>query len=135
MTIEDQIRDEKLQYDVNGEAAKISANTQELTIKNIIPENIMSDEAKKEIEKTFRKKIMKIEKTIDRENIIYRASENTYRFQNFQTIKTFGRDIYNDKITLKEADQDQRNLLVEIMNFKKKTKPQNPQEKGKKSCS
>ena len=117
MTIEDQIKDEKLQYDINREAAKISglssgkidkyeyltgeeilpsnqqqiidqakltysplgkafekqtktiedqgekqikaiqdnkkqlANTQEVTIKNIIPENILNDEAKKEPEK------------------------------------------------------------------------------------
>ena len=181
MTIEDQIRDEKLQYDINREAAKISAlssgkidkyeyltgeeilssnqqqiieqakftyssmgkafeiqtktikdqakkqveaiqdnkkqlaNTQELTIKNIIPENIMSDEAKKEMEK-----IMKIEKNVDREKLIYRASEYTCSFQNFQTIKTFGRDIYSGKITLKEDDEDQASLLVEIMNFKKK---------------
>ena len=183
MTIEDQIRDEKLQYDVNREAAKISAlssgkidkceyltgeeilpsnqqqiieqakftysplgkafekqtktieeqgqkqrkaiqdnkkqlaNTQEITIKNIIPENIMNNEAKKEMGK-----IVEIEKTVDREKLIYKASEYTYSFQNFQTIKTFGRDIYNDKITLKEADKDQTNLLVEIMNFKKKNK-------------
>ena len=183
MTIEDQIRDEKLQYDVNREAAKISAlssgkidkyeyltgeeilpsnqqqiieqakftysplgkafekqtktieeqgqkqrkaiqdnkkqlaNTQEITIKNIIPENIMNNEAKKEMGK-----IIEIEKTVDREKLIYKASEYTYSFQNFQTIKTFGRDIYNDKITLKEADKDQTNLLVEIMNFKKKNK-------------
>ena len=120
MTIEDQIKDEKLQYNINREAAKISAlssgktdnyeyltgekilpsnqqqiiqqakftysplgkafekqtkaiegqgekqikaiqyykklltNTQELTIKNIIPENILNDEAKKEIEEFFR---------------------------------------------------------------------------------
>ena len=117
MTIEDQIKDEKLQYDINREAAKISglssgkidkyeyltgeeilpsnqqqiidqakftysplgkafekqtktiedqgekqikaiqdnkkqlANTQEVTIKNIIPENILNDEAKKEPDK------------------------------------------------------------------------------------
>ena len=111
MTIENKIRDEKLQYDINREAAKISAlssgkidnitleilpsnqqqiivqakftysplgkafdkqtktikdqgekqikaiqdnkkeltNTQEVTIKKIIPENILNDEAKKEI--------------------------------------------------------------------------------------
>ena len=110
MTIEDQIKDEKLQYDINREAAKISAlssgkidkyeyftgeeilpsnqqqiiqqakfnssslgkaiekqgkkqikaiqdnkkqltNTKEVTMKNIIPENILNDEAKKEIDK------------------------------------------------------------------------------------
>ena len=197
MTIEDQIRDVKLQYDINREATKISAlssgkidkheyltgeetlpsnqqqiieqakfiysplgkafekqtktikdqgekqteaiqdnkkqlvNAQELTIKNIMPENIMSDEAKKEMDKN-----MKIEKTVDREKLFYRSSEYTYSFQNFQTIKTFGRDIFSVKITLEEADEDQASLLVEIMNFKKKTKPQDPEKKiGKKRCS
>ena len=183
MTIEDHIRDEKLQYDINGEAAKVSAlssgkidkyeyltgeeilpsnqqqifkqakftysplgkafqkeaiqdntkqlaNTQELTIKNIIPENIMSDEHKKEMDK-----IVKIEKTVVREKLIYKASEYKYSFQNFQTIKTFGRDIYSGKVTLKKADEDHASLLVEIMNFKKKIKPQDPEKKRKKRCS
>ena len=65
-TIEDQgekqikaIQDNKKQW----------ANTQELTIKNIIPENIMNDEAKKEMDK-----IIEIEKTVDREKLIYKAS-------------------------------------------------------------
>ena len=49
-------------------------------------------------------------------------------FKNFQTIKTFGRDIYNGDITLKQADEDQNNLLIEIINFKNKTKPQDPEE-------
>ena len=84
----------------------------------------MSDDAKKEIDK-----IMEIEKTVDREKLIYRASEYTYSFQSFKTIKTFGRDTYNGKITVKKADEDQTNLLVEIMNFKKKIKPQDPQKK------
>ena len=108
------------------------ANTQELTIKNIISENIMSEEAKKEMYK-----IMEIEKTTDREKLFCRASEYTYSFQNFQTIKTFGRDIYNGKITLKEAHEDQVNLLVEIMNFNNKTKSHDPKKinSGKRSCS
>ena len=76
-------------------------NTQELTIKNIIPQNIMSDEAKNEMDK-----IMEIEKTVGREKLIYRASGYTYSFQNFETIKTFDRNIYNSKITLKEANED-----------------------------
>ena len=125
MTIVDQIKDEKLQYDISREAAKISAlssgkidkygyltveeilpsnqqqiieqakftysplgkafekqiktiedqgekqlkviqnNTKEVTIKNIIPENILNDEAKKEIDK-----ITEIEKTVDREKLV-----------------------------------------------------------------
>ena len=91
----------------------------------------MNDEAKKEMDKT-----LKIEKTVDREKLIYKLSEYTYSFQNFQTIKTFGRDIHCREITLKEADEGQASLLVETMNFKKKTKPQNPEKKtGKKRCS
>ena len=179
MTTEDQIRDEKLKFDINSEATKISAlssgkintceyltgeeilpsnqqkmieqakftysplgkefekqaktiedqgqkqvdaleslkpNSQELTIKNIISEHILSDEAKNELNK-----IKEIENTVDRENLVYRASEYTYSFRNFQTIRNFDKDIYNGEITLKEADDDQRNLLVEIMNFKRKT--------------
>ena len=75
---------------------------------------------------------MEIEKSVNRENLIYRASEYIYSFKNFKTIKTFGRDIYNDEITLKEADNDQTNLLVEIMAFKKNTKPQSQKNKKKK---
>ena len=51
--------------------------------------------------------------------------------QNFQTIKTFGEDIYDGTITLKEADDYQTDFLVEIMNFKKKTKPKSPEKKNK----
>ena len=85
-------------------------NSQELTTKNIIPENILNDEAKKELDK-----ISRIEKTVDREKLAYKASGYTCSFQNFQTIRTFGREI-----TFKKADEDQASLLVEIMNFKKK---------------
>ena len=187
MTIEDQIKDEKLQYDINREAAKISAlssgkidkyeyltgeeilpsnqqqiieqakftysplgkafekqiktiedqeekqikaiqnNTKEVTIKNIIPENILNDEAKKEIDK-----ITEIEKTVDRKKPVYRASEYTYSFQNFRTIRSFGRDIYNGEITLKEANEDQASLLNEIMNFRDKTKSEDGEKKKKK---
>ena len=49
-----------------------------------------------------------------------------YSFKNVCTINTFSRDIYISTITLKEADKDKSRLLVEIMNFKSKIKPQNP---------
>ena len=35
-----------------------------------------------------------------REKFVYRAGEYTYSFQNSQIIKTFGKDISNDEITL-----------------------------------
>ena len=43
-------------------------------------------------------------------------------FLNFQTIKTFGRDIYNGAVTLQDANNDHTNLFVEIMVFKKNHK-------------
>ena len=46
---------------------------------------------------------------------------------------TFFRDIFNSKITTEEADEDQRwrDLLVGILNFKKKTKPKSLEKKQK----
>ena len=57
---------------------------------------------------------------------------NSHIFKNFRTINTFGRDIYNGTITLKGADKDQSSLLIEVMNFKSKIEPQNP-EKNKRT--
>ena len=180
MTINDQIEDEKLQYDINREAAKISAlssgkihkyeyltgedilpsnqqqiieqtkftysplgkafekqiktiedqeqkqletfntlkSNKQLTIEDVIPKNALNnDEAKKELDQ-----IKEIEKNIDREKLIYKKSEYTYSFKNVQTIKTFGRDgrdIYEGKIAIEEANEYQKDLLVEIMVFRK----------------
>ena len=69
---------------------------------------------------------------MDRENLVYRTNEYTYSLRNFRTMNIFGTNIYNVKITLREADEDKTSLLVEIMNFKKKVKPQNPERQQKK---
>ena len=90
----------------------------------MIPENIVSEVAKNELNK-----IKELEKTVDRENLFYRANEYKHSFKIFQTIETFVRDIYNGKINLKEADEDQSTLIVEIMNFTSKTRPQGPEKK------
>ena len=45
--------------------------------------------------------------------------------RNFQTIRTFGRDIYEGNITLDEASIEQDDLLREIGNFNSRTRPQN----------
>ena len=65
------------------------------------------------------------------ENLVYRTTEYTYSFENYQIINTFGRDIYDCKITLKQTDKDQINLLVEIVNFQKKNKTAKSTEKTK----
>ena len=170
MTIDDQIKDEKLQYNINREAAKISALSsgkidkyEYLTGEEILPSNqqqiieqakftysplgkafekqikTIEDQRQKQVQalKTFKSdkekltiedmiqksalnnheaikeldKIKEIENAIDREKLVFRASEYTYNFRNFQTIRTLGRDIYEGKITLEEANTGQDNLL------------------------
>ena len=185
MTIDDQISDEKLQYDINREAAKISALSsgkihkyEYLTGEDILPSNqeqiieqekftystlgkafekqikTIEDQGKKQVDALntlksdnsklkikdkdinpeiafandeSRKKLNKIKeikKTIDREKLIYKTDKHTYDFRKFNTIRTFGKDIYNGKITLEEADESQSDLLGEIKNFNDKTRPQ-----------
>ena len=97
------------------EALNTLKSNKQLTIEDVIPNDALNnDEAKKELDK-----IKEIEKNVDREKLIYETNEYTYSFKNFQTIKTFGRDIYEGKIRIEEADEYQTILLVEIMNFRK----------------
>ena len=91
----------------------------------MIPKNALNnDEAKKELNK-----IKETEKNVNREKLIYDAGEYTYSFKNFQTIKTFGRDIYEGKITLGKANDYQTDLIAEIINFKKNTKSRSQEKK------
>ena len=53
----------------------------------------------------------------------------------FQTIKTFGRDIYEGKIAIEKANEYQTDLLAEIMSFKKHTKPTSPEKTRKRNSS
>ena len=194
MTINDQIKDKKLQYDINREAAKISAlssgkihkyqyltgedilpssnqqiieqarltysplgkafdkeikaiedqgkkqvdalNTLNLIImktlqiknENIIPKSAFaSDEAKEEINR-----ILKVEKNVDREKLVYDSGKYTYDFRMFNTIRTFAEDLYEGKITLEEADEDQSDLTDMINEFTKETRPRNSGKKQEK---
>ena len=194
MTINDQIKDEKLQYDINREAAKISAlssgkthkyeyltgedilpssnqqiieqarfiysplgkafdkqiktiedqgknqfdalntlksdNNKELEIKNedIIPKSAFaSDEAIEELNK-----ILRMEKDVDREKLVQDTGKYTYDFRTFNTIRTFGEDIYDGKITLEEADEDQTDLADKINEFTKEERPKNYDKKQEK---
>ena len=86
-----------------------------------------NDEAKKKLDK-----IKETEKNVDKEKLVYETNEYEYSFKNFQKIKFFDRDIYEGNITIKEADEYQADLLVEIMSFKKNTKPGSREKKNKK---
>ena len=57
------------------------------------------------------------------ENSIYKTNKYKYNFRRFETIRSFGRD---------KADIDQSNLLMEIMDFRKKSKTKKSGEKQQK---
>ena len=76
--------------------------------------------------------IKEIEKNEDRKKLIYKTNDYTYSFKNFQTIKAFGRDIYEGKTTFEIANEYQTNLLAQIMYFKSNTKPKSQEKKQEK---
>ena len=90
-------------------------------------DDTLTEEAKTEINK-----IKEIEKMIDRGKLLYRANEYTYDFRHFQATSTFGREICNGTIILKEADNHQSDLLVKILNFRKQINLKNKNKKQQK---
>ena len=113
------------------EALSTLKSNNQLTIEDVFPKNALNnDEAKKELDK-----IKEIEKNVDRQKLIYETNEYTYSFKNFETIKTFGLDIYESKITIEEANEHQTDLLAEIMNFRKNAKPKRQEKNTKINCS
>ena len=112
------------QMKTTHEQAKIQVEclkciSQKLTIKDVILQNAVMNLIK----------LKKQRKTVDREKIYYRTIKYTFNFQNFRTISTFGRYIYKGNITTEETDEDQKDLLVENLNFKKKAKRTSPEKK------
>ena len=75
----------------------------------------------------WKPKVKEIEKTKNIENIVYKTNGYTYSSKIFRTIKTFDKDIYDNEINLKEADEDQNSLSVEILNIRKQIKHINPE--------
>ena len=107
MTIEDQIRDEKLQYDIHREAAKISALSsgkidkyEYLTGEEILPSNQKQiiEQAKftySPLGKDFEKQTKEQVKTIKDLNI----SDNTNELKQIESI--FPQNVLNDLISNK----------------------------------
>ena len=62
----------------------LKPNTQNLTIKDAIPENTLTAEAKNELNNN-----KEIEKTVDRKKLVYITNEYTYSFKNFLNNKHF----------------------------------------------
>ena len=78
-------------------------------------------------------KITKIEKEVNRDDLIYKTSnkkkDKMHDFQKFERIRSFGRENYNYELTPGDALEEQINLKNEIYKFKESIKPQNPDKK------
>ena len=92
--------------------------------KEIFPEGYDSVEIKNELNK-----IKEYKKKVNRNNMIYYSSKELFDFRIFKTIRSFGHDIYSNKITINEADQEQSDLVEYILNFNNKARPKNKDDK------
>ena len=113
------------------EALNTFKSDNKLTIEDVISKSaLINDESKKELDK-----IKKVEDTINREKLVYKTSKNTYDFRKFQTIRTFGKGIYDGKITLEDAEKDKTDLMNEIKNVYDKTRPKTIKKTRKRNYS
>ena len=53
-----------------------------------------------------------IEKMANRKKLFHAGKSDIYNFQQFYTIKSLARNIFNNKISLDKADEDQIELLI-----------------------
>ena len=72
------------------------------------------------------------EEKIKRTNSKYEKSKHIYDFQQLKTIRSFAESSINDKTTVSEADEDQRNLLENVVEFNNKPRPKTEESKMKK---
>ena len=96
------------------------------SIEGIFTDGYESSEIKNKVDE-----IKEYEENINRKHMIYNSSKESFDFNTFKTIRTFGEDIYNNKITIIEADQEQGDLVNYISNFNNKARPRSNIDKKK----
>ena len=87
------------------------------SIEGIHPKDHESDEIKNELHKIKRYEIKVI-----MDNLFYESSKHIYDFKIFKTIRSFVDSIYNHKIEINEANQEQAYLLEYILSFNSKNR-------------
>ena len=95
-----------------------------LSIKGFIPIKNLNPEIIDEI-----KRIEELEKKVDRNKMVYKATNITYDFRKFKTIRAFGNEIRNNVIDIGTANEEQNELLEYISRLRSRTKPNNPESK------
>ena len=78
---------------------------------------MLTNEIKNEIHE-----IKKQEQKIDREELKYKTKNQTYVFQQYKIIRSFGEKIYGGKNSINETDMDQTNSSENMVKFNNKSK-------------
>ena len=76
--------------------------------------------------------IKKWEEKMKRKDLKYKTNKYTYDFQQFETIRSFGDNICTCKIDIDESEMDQSNLLENIVELDKNSRPRSKEDKEKK---
>ena len=90
------------------------------SIKDFIPIENLSPEIINEI-----KRIEEEEKKVNRNKMVYKATNKTYDFRKFKTIRAFGNEIKNNVINDDMANNEQNKLLKHIEEFSGSIRPWN----------
>ena len=62
---------------------------------------------------------------------MYKASKYKYDFLQYETIRSFGENIYNGKMNMDKAEMDRGYLLKKLVEFNNKSIPRTIEEKVK----
>ena len=87
-------------------ALKSEENQELESTEELFPKRMRNNEIKNE-----RHKIKKLEEIIRRKDLKYETKKHMYDFQQYETIRSFGDNIYTGKINIDEAETDQSYLL------------------------
>ena len=109
-------------------------DTDQKSIASLFSKDFLNEEATYELNK-----IVKMKNKINRDDLIYKTgnkkNDKVYDFQNFKTIRYFGREIYNNNLSLDDASKFQIILKDDIDIFKELTKPKESFKKEKSTNS
>ena len=108
-------------------ALKSEENQELESTEELFPKRMRNNEIKNE-----RHKIKKLEEIIRRKDLKYETKKHMYDFQQYETIRSFGDNIYTGKINIGEAEMDQSNLFKNIVEFNNKFRPRTTEGKDQK---
>ena len=118
---------------IENRAEKQFLDTNQKSITSFFSKDFLNEEARYELNK-----IVEIEIKLNRGDLIYKTSNKKrikHDCQKFKTIISFGREIYNDNLSLDDALKQKIRLKDDIDIFKESAKPKYQSKKKKNTNS